>query len=152
MLKLNLISLPKGPIKGIPLYKYLSAGMGYVQRGIEMIPNCIGAGQQADRHSVLTSRCISACQLLRNVNLTHGWHSPEKSACWSLPVPEIWYWNITHLADERYPRTYWDSCNGWWLNPLTPNDPYRGRTAPLTSKRRILYIYPTNLGTEYRGY
>jgi len=27
------------------------------------------------------------------------------------------------------------------LNPLTPNDPYRGRTAPLTSKRCILYIY-----------
>jgi hypothetical protein len=27
------------------------------------------------------------------------------------------------------------------INPLTPNDPYRGRTAPLTSKRCILYIY-----------
>jgi len=35
------------------------------------------------------------------------------------------------------------------VNPLTPNDPYRGRTAPLTSKRCILYIYSTNLGTEY---
>ena len=35
------------------------------------------------------------------------------------------------------------------LNPLTPNDPYRGRTAPLTSKRRTLYIYSTNIGTEY---
>ena len=35
------------------------------------------------------------------------------------------------------------------FNPLTPNDPYRGRTAPLTSKRCILYIYPTNIGTEY---
>ena len=33
--------------------------------------------------------------------------------------------------------------------PLTPNDTYRGRTAPLTSKRCILYIYPTNIGTEY---
>ena len=30
------------------------------------------------------------------------------------------------------------------LNPLTPNDPYSGRTAPLTSKRCILYIYSTN--------
>jgi len=36
-----------------------------------------------------------------------------------------------------------------WLNPLTPNDPYRGRTAPLTSKRCILYIYSTNIVTEY---
>ena len=35
------------------------------------------------------------------------------------------------------------------INPLTPNDPYRGRTAPLTSKRCILYIYSTNVGTEY---
>ena len=35
------------------------------------------------------------------------------------------------------------------INPLTPNDPYSGRTAPLTSKHSILYIYPTNIGTEY---
>jgi len=35
------------------------------------------------------------------------------------------------------------------INPLTPNDPYRGRAAPLTSKRCILYIYWTNIGTEY---
>jgi len=35
------------------------------------------------------------------------------------------------------------------INPLTPNDPYSGRTAPLTSKRCILYIYSTNIGTEY---
>ena len=34
-------------------------------------------------------------------------------------------------------------------NPLTHNDPYRGRTAPLTSKRSILYMYSTNIGTEY---
>ena len=35
------------------------------------------------------------------------------------------------------------------VNPLTPNDDYSGRTAPLTSKRCILYIYSTNIGTEY---
>ena len=35
------------------------------------------------------------------------------------------------------------------LNRLTPNDPYMGHTAPLTSKRCILYIYSTNIGTEY---
>jgi len=35
------------------------------------------------------------------------------------------------------------------VNPLMPNDAYRGRTAPLTSKRCILYIYSTNIGTEY---
>jgi len=31
----------------------------------------------------------------------------------------------------------------------TTVDPYRGRTASLTSKRCILYIYSTNIGTEY---
>jgi len=35
------------------------------------------------------------------------------------------------------------------FNPLTPNDHYSGRTAPLTAKRYILYIYSTNKGTEY---
>ena len=35
------------------------------------------------------------------------------------------------------------------INPLTPNDDYSGRTAPLTSKHCILYIYSTNTGTEY---
>ena len=35
------------------------------------------------------------------------------------------------------------------FNRLTPNDPYMGRTAPLTSKRCILYIYSTNIGAEY---
>ena len=35
------------------------------------------------------------------------------------------------------------------INPLKPNDPYSCRTAPLTSTRCILYIYSTNIGTEY---
>ena len=38
-------------------------------------------------------------------------------------------------------------CYGF--NPLTPNNHYSGRTAPLTSERCILYIYSTNIGTEY---
>ena len=38
------------------------------------------------------------------------------------------------------------------INPLKSNDPYRGRTAPLTSKRCILYIYSTNISTEYFKY
>ena len=35
------------------------------------------------------------------------------------------------------------------INLLTPNVNYSGRTAPLTSKRCILYIYSTNIDTEY---
>jgi len=32
---------------------------------------------------------------------------------------------------------------------LKPNDPYKGRTASLISKSCILYIYSTNISTEY---
>ena len=35
------------------------------------------------------------------------------------------------------------------INLLTPNDNYSGRTAPLTSKRCILYIYSTHICIEY---
>jgi len=35
------------------------------------------------------------------------------------------------------------------INPLTPNDLYMSRTALLTSKGCILYIYSTNVGTVY---
>ena len=40
---------------------------------------------------------------------------------------------------------------GIWVgfNPLTPKDPYSGRTAQLTSYRCILYIYSRNKCTEY---
>jgi len=41
------------------------------------------------------------------------------------------------------------TCVHFVINRLMPNDPYSGRTAPLTSKRCILYIYSTNIGTEY---
>ena len=38
------------------------------------------------------------------------------------------------------------------LNLLAPNDDCSGRTAPLTSKCCILYIYSTHIGTEYFKY
>jgi len=40
-------------------------------------------------------------------------------------------------------------CMVMVINPLTRNDHYSGRTALQTSKRCILYIYSTNIGTEY---
>ena len=45
------------------------------------------------------------------------------------------------------PETRWLLSS--FVNRLTPNDPNMGRTAPLTSKSCILYIYSTNIGTEY---
>ena len=46
---------------------------------------------------------------------------------------------------------YFGGQGMYWIlfNRLTPNDLYMSRTAPLTSKRCILYIYSTNIGTEY---
>jgi hypothetical protein len=35
------------------------------------------------------------------------------------------------------------------VNHLTPNGHFSGRTAPLTSRRCILYIYSTNIRSEY---
>ena len=49
-------------------------------------------------------------------------------------------------------RTVWraKTREKWFsVNRLTPNYPYMGRTAPLTSKRCILCIYSTNIGTDY---
>ena len=43
----------------------------------------------------------------------------------------------------------WGGGRIFGVNPLMPNDLYMSRTAPLTSKRFILYIYSTNVGTEY---
>ena len=40
-------------------------------------------------------------------------------------------------------------CYSCYINLLMPNDDYSCRTAPLTSKCCILYIYSTNTGTEY---
>jgi len=58
------------------------------------------------------------------------------------------------MSIKKSTDTSWDRANdlpifAQHLNPLKPNDLYRGRTAPLTSKRCILYIYSTNTGTEY---
>ena len=70
-------------------------------------------------------------------------------ASWSLVSPTLpWYTHVSSAGRNAFiHRTVWRIQ--FWLNPLTPNDIYRGRTAPLTSKRCILYIYSTNIGIEY---
>jgi len=49
--------------------------------------------------------------------------------------------------DQYYTNGYFKTITN--INPLTPNDPYMGRTALLTSRCCILYIYSTNIRTEY---
>ena len=57
---------------------------------------------------------------------------------------KIWIWKDRLTAGTNY-----IIVPAMLRNRLTPNDPYMGRTAPLTSKRCILYIYSTNIGPEY---
>ena len=52
--------------------------------------------------------------------------------------------NLLHLVGYLYRNSEKN-----YVLTVTLNDPYMGRTAPLTSKRCILYIYSTNIGTEY---
>ena len=62
---------------------------------------------------------------------------------WKCPkINELYVVRSSHRYCEKEHRIL-------LINPLTPNDHYSGPTAPLTSKRCILYIYSTNIGTEY---
>ena len=56
---------------------------------------------------------------------------------------------IAIRASSGFILLYRASQKSLYINPLTPNDRYIGRTAPLTSKRCILYIYSTDIGIEY---
>jgi len=80
---------------------------------------------------------------------------------WSFcPARPIHLFGKCSLRNARTARCQCGSAPSSWkcsdvsaascgINPLTPNDDYSGRTAPLTSKRCILYIYSTHIGTEY---
>ena len=57
--------------------------------------------------------------------------------------------NIRSSAPEDGHKDARNMLSYWIINPLTPNDLHMSRTAPLTSKHCILYIYSTNVGTEY---
>jgi hypothetical protein len=48
-----------------------------------------------------------------------------------------------------YKQTQFEDPEVSRVNPLTPCDPYSGRTAPLTSKRCIFLYLFKNTGTEY---
>ena len=53
-----------------------------------------------------------------------------------------------HVGDSMFlDKLYCDTIHV--LNHLTPNGHYMGRTAQLTSRCCILYIYSANIRTEY---
>ena len=92
----------------------------------------------------------SSSTFLRHVSLglplfrlPWGFHSTACLAMSSDSFRTVWLsYPHSHLLISR-------SILGYFLNSLTPNEPYMGRTAPLTSKHCILYIYSKNIGTEY---
>jgi len=55
----------------------------------------------------------------------------------------------SHPRPPKFSITPLWNTNMSKISPLTPNDAYRDRTAPVTSKSCILDIYSTNIGTEY---
>jgi len=54
-------------------------------------------------------------------------------------------WNVPSRV-RKIPQMYQTLS---MFNHLTPNGHYMGRTAQLTSRCCILYIYSTNIRTEY---
>jgi len=74
----------------------------------------------------------------------------------SFVIVKNWVWIIIYalIIHHTWRRSMlflfvWIIKYSPFFNRLTPNDHYRGCTTPLTSKRCILYIYSTNIGTEY---
>jgi len=80
--------------------------------------------------------------LLHSVNSIHGYLVGQVLQVFSLELER-------DIEQARDLSMLIKGKGSLFVNPLTPDNHYRGRTAPLTSKRCILYIYSTDIGTEY---
>jgi hypothetical protein len=61
-------------------------------------------------------------------------------------MTSIWCWTKRRLSSGPSHQQIFQTTS---LNHLTPNGYFSGRTAPLTYRCFILYIYSTNICTEY---
>jgi len=73
--------------------------------------------------------------------LVKRFRGPLPRVCHSTPSNSVGFISVLMLACSQILSKS--------LNLLTPNEIYSGRTASLTSKHCILYIYSTHTGTEY---
>jgi len=107
---------------------------------------------------------LRRCLQLPSFNVTRltwpRWREVAAQNIW--PVPEAvvtvlctpvdgcgWYTKHVEWTCRIINRLLCVASHWTTINLLTHNDDYSGRTAPLTSKRCILCIYSTHLGTEY---
>ena len=84
-------------------------------------------------------------------NLRIDQHSTPITEYLFTVMPHVWLY-ATEVFKPIFPCTFvirTNKMHTFYINLLTPNDPYSGRTAPPTSKRCVLYIYSTNIGTEH---
>jgi hypothetical protein len=62
---------------------------------------------------------------------------------------EVFTSKFVGTGPSSYEKKIYRAAVSHWFNPLTPNDPYSGRTAPLTSKLGIFIfiqqIYALNI-------
>ena len=80
---------------------------------------------------ILLKYFIGSCA--RNILIIYGWIRLAGRLCIT-PI-QIRLFKGTGLTNFRYSCTWYENIIFFdTFNPLTPNDPYRGRTASLTSK------------------
>ena len=95
--------------------------------------HCVTANS-SQRIVFISNYCIELVFALLNVSATYHCHHQE-----AVILSRNKHCHMSVHGKHTY------TC----INPLTPNDLYISRTTPLNSKRYILYIYSTNVDTEY---
>ena len=93
--------------------------------------------------------CSSVVSVVCRCVWSRNLRNEEVLAYWGAVVPNKWTNNVGHYQTSALDNTNEEWKILWILTLLTRNDLYMSRTAPLTSKHCILYIYSTNIGTEY---
>jgi len=103
--------------------------------GLREVQATWSSGRNATRRRMEPSNCVC-------VHLGVGWNMVT---FWQLSGRTQHFINSTErkLHDSATRDSHIEA------NPLKPNDIYICRTAQLTSRRCILYIYSTNIRTEY---
>ena len=103
------------------------------------------------RFSLMCSKWEASSFVLMDIygNCTLGTMRIQKLLAWRLDGHVLFALLMSHTIFRIAVNNTNMNALNFQLNPLKPYDPYRGRTAPLTSKRCILYIYSTNIRTEY---